>query len=99
MFITALKPSQQKYRDVALQYSDTVIESWQHGYLNCLESINDHTVTLHIHSKISPKDKPYRVMWLTSCDRKINGQWKAVNVIRSRSFGKLENAIKFIQEF
>jgi hypothetical protein len=93
--ITALKPYQQKYRDVALQYPDTVRESWQHGYLNCLES----TVTLHIHSKINPQDKHYRVLWSASCDRKIKGQWKTVDVIRTRSFGKLENAIKFIQEF
>lgn len=99
MIIAALKPNQQKYRDIALKYPGMVREQWQHGYLNCLESINDPTVTLHIHSKINPKDKPYRVMWPTSCDRKINGKWKAVTVIRSRSFGSIDKAIKFIQEF
>jgi hypothetical protein len=96
MIITALKAYEQKYRDVALQYPDTVKEQWIHGYLNCLESVNHPTVTLHIHSRINPKDKPYRVMWSASTDRKVNGQWKAVNIIRSRSFGKLDNAIKFI---
>ena len=99
MIVTALKPYEQKYRDVALQYPDTVEEQWIHGYLNCLEVIAKPTVTLHIHSRINPQDKPYRVMWSASTDRKVNGRYQAANIIRSRSFGKLDNAIKFIQEF
>ena len=96
--ITALK-YEQKYRDVAVLYPDTLREKWEHGYLNCLESVNDPTITLHIHSRINPRDKPYRVMWPTSIDRKINGCWKGVTVIRSKSFGKLESALRFIDTF
>lgn len=87
--ITAPRRYEQKYRDASVQYPAQLKEQWLHGYLNCLESVADPSVTLHIHSKINPCDKPYRVMWLASTDKG--------NVIRSRSFGSLEKAIKFMQ--
>lgn len=93
--ITAPRRYEQKYRDVSVLYTE-LREQWLHGYLNCLESVTDPTVTLHIHSKINPRDKPYRVMWLASTDRKVNGQWQDVTAIRSRSFGSIDKAVKFM---
>lgn len=92
-----LKPWEQKYRDIAARYPDQLREQWIDCSLNCLESMTDPTVTLHVRSE--HVHRPYRVLWSTSVDRKIKGQWKAVTVFRSKSFGILENAIKFIQEF
>lgn len=93
--ITAPRRYEQKYRDVSALYPE-LREQWLHGYLNCLESVTDPTVTLHIHSKINPRDKPYRVMWIASVDHKVNGQWNAVTAIRSRSFGSIDKAVKFM---
>lgn len=94
--ITALRSYEQKYRDASILYPEYLKEQWLHGFLNCLESTTDPTVTLHIHSKVNPRDKPYRVMWVASTDRKVNGHWQATNVIRSRSFGSIDNAVKFL---
>lgn len=42
--------------------------------------------------------RPYQVIWHSSGDRKVKGEWKAVDYVRSRCFGSVEKAIEFMED-
>lgn len=43
-------------------------------------------------------NRPYRVLWKTSGDRKVKGEYRAVDFWRSRCFGSAEAAVRFMEE-
>jgi hypothetical protein len=90
-----LSTSEQRRRDLAAQSEGLLKEEWLHGHLWILTIANDKSVQVSIVSGA----RPYKVIWHTSGDRKVKGEWRAKDYERSRSFAKVESLFKFLKEF
>ena len=70
---------------------------WLHGYLWKVGHASIDGVFIEYRHQLY--NRPYRVTWNTSGDRKVNGKWKAVDYTRSRCFKHLNSALEFIEGF
>ena len=85
--------AEKRRRTLAEQSQGLLQEEWLHGSLWNLSMVGDPSVTVAITSGT----RPYKVTWQTSGDRKVNGEYKAVDFSRSRSFGKVESMLNFLK--
>jgi hypothetical protein len=81
----------------ALDRSNGLLEKdFAAGQWWALRCAQDKGITVHYGSR----QRPYRVMWKTCGDyRKRNGEIASRTFCRTRSFGKIDSVLKFIQEF
>ena len=87
-----LTAAEQRRRDLAVQSEGLLIEQWEHGSLWSIATAGG------VHIEIRSGARPYRAVWEASGDRMVNGELRAVDYERSRSFGKAESLFKFLRE-
>lgn len=91
----ALTVAEQKRRDLARRSQGLLQEDWLHGTLWSLSLVGNPNVTVAVVSG----SRPYRVIWKTSGDRKVNGEYKAIDFHRSRSFARVDSLLAFLEDF